>query len=146
MLMVFSDITDKTDKLIAIIKDDPVRPEIPLCDRLGPNKNIFIEYINDKPLAVVCVSYQDIVPININQLNEWSDIPKIATFYTVWSYYPGAGRKIIFSVRDYILENKKTIKRLVTLSPPTNMARKFHLQNGAFELRINKDTINYEYK
>ena len=43
------------------------------------------------------------------------------------------------------IRNKKTVKRFVTLSPCTEMARKFHLQNGAIELRQNEWTVNYEY-
>jgi hypothetical protein len=37
------------------------------------------------------------------------------------------------------------IQRAVTLSPPTAMARKFHLRNGAFELQVNSTTVNFEY-
>lgn len=145
-------ILDINDKLISLIRDDPVRPEIPDCDRIGLNKDVFIEIVDDKPLAVTCVSYQSNVPTNVAELMEWpylstvvKNIPDIVVFYTIWSYKPGAGRSLIFSVRDHILKNRINIKRFVTLSPPTHMARKFHLQNGAFELRVNKDTINYEY-
>ena len=35
--------------------------------------------------------------------------------------------------------------RLVTLSPKTKMARRFHLNNGAVLLKENKYTDNYEY-
>jgi len=38
------------------------------------------------------------------------------------------------------------IETYVTLSPKTEMARKFHLKNGARELRENSDTVNYIYK
>jgi hypothetical protein len=34
----------------------------------------------------------------------------------------------------------------VTLSPKTEMARKFHLKNGAEVFRENPDTVNYLYK
>jgi len=33
----------------------------------------------------------------------------------------------------------------VTLSPKTNLARRFHLKNGAIVFRENIDTTNYEY-
>jgi hypothetical protein len=33
----------------------------------------------------------------------------------------------------------------VTLSPKTDMARKFHLKNGAKIFRENEETVNYEY-
>jgi hypothetical protein len=34
----------------------------------------------------------------------------------------------------------------VTLSPKTEMARKFHLKNGAEVFRENPDTVNYLYR
>ena len=37
------------------------------------------------------------------------------------------------------------IKRFVTLSPKTEMAKKFHLRNGATELQENETTVNFEY-
>jgi len=38
-----------------------------------------------------------------------------------------------------------TITRFVTLSPKTEMARRFHLKNGAVVFRENEETVNYEY-
>ena len=35
---------------------------------------------------------------------------------------------------------------LVTLSPLTEMARNFHLNNGAEEIQVNDETQNFEYK
>ena len=138
-------ITDQSDPLANLINDDPVRPEIPLTERLGINREILVEMIDDKPTAVVCVCYQHFVPDRVDSLVAAASAPEIAVFYTIWSYKAGAGRRLIFSAREYILENKKTVKRFVTLSPPTDMARKFHIQNGAIELRINNSTVNYEY-
>ena len=37
------------------------------------------------------------------------------------------------------------IDRLITLSPLTDMARKFHLKNGAKEVQVNLTTQNFEY-
>jgi hypothetical protein len=34
----------------------------------------------------------------------------------------------------------------VTLSPKTEMARKFHTSNGAKTLKENDETVNYEYE
>lgn len=138
-------ITDRNDPLANLINDDPVRPEIPLTERLGINREILVEMMDDKPAAVVCVCYQHFVPDRVDSLVAAASAPEVAVFYTIWSYRSGAGRRLIFSARDYILENKKTVKRFVTLSPPTDMARKFHIQNGAIELRINDSTVNYEY-
>ncbi len=38
------------------------------------------------------------------------------------------------------------LQSLITLSPLTEMARNFHLRNGAFELQVNEKTQNFEYK
>ena len=62
-------------------------------------------------------------------------------FYTVWSYL-GAGFTIILE-KDYI--QKYAIKSFVTLSTKTEIARKFHLRNGATELQENETTVNFEY-
>ena len=37
------------------------------------------------------------------------------------------------------------LNRLVTLSPLTDMARNFHIKNGAKELQVNETTQNFEY-
>jgi hypothetical protein len=67
-------------------------------------------------------------------------------FYTIWSYSKGSGRELIQQATPEIKKLKPTIKNVVTLSPQTEMARKFHLSNGAHEWRVNNDTINYAYE
>jgi hypothetical protein len=47
---------------------------------------------------------------------------------------------------DQIKEQFPTVTRFVTLSPKTEMARRFHHKNGAVTLRENEDTVNYEYQ
>jgi len=37
------------------------------------------------------------------------------------------------------------VKRFITLSPQTEMARRFHLRNGAVVLQVNTTSVNYEY-
>ena len=39
------------------------------------------------------------------------------------------------------IKKSNHLNRLVTLSPLTDMARNFHLRNGAFELQVNKETL-----
>ena len=48
---------------------------------------------------------------------------------------------------DLIKKIKKSnhLNRLVTLSPLTEMATKFHLRNGAKLLQVNESTQNFEY-
>jgi hypothetical protein len=133
------------DPLIALIKDDPVRPEIPGEHRVGTHKEILVLSSDDAPRAVVCVSYQDQVPSTVEELTAPTGDATIAVFYTIWSYAPGAGREMIFQARDHVMQTRPTVTRFVTLSPPTEMAKRFHLKNGAGVFRINADTVNYEY-
>ena len=74
-----------------------------------------------------------------------SDICIRDSAYTVWSKKKGGGRLI---VKEVFKKIKKTnhLNRLVTLSPLTDMARKFHLSNGAIEIGVNETTQNFEYK
>ena len=53
-----------------------------------------------------------------------------------------------FALKEVFKKIKKTnhLNRLVTLSPLTDMARKFHLSNGAIEIGVNETTQNFEYK
>ena len=57
----------------------------------------------------------------------------------------GGGQAMIGQARDFLRNNYPHITRLVTLSPPTALARRFHIKNGARELQINRDTVNFEY-
>jgi hypothetical protein len=138
-------IKSPTDALFEILREDPVRPGIPNQTRIGTNRDVFVSRDQDRVLAVTCVSYQDQIPDREEQLFEHSDDPLVAIFYTIWSYCPGAGRDLIFQVQDWIREHHPHIQRFVTLSPPTEMARKFHTKNGALVLRSNPETVNYEY-
>jgi hypothetical protein len=70
----------------------------------------------------------------------------VAVFYTIWSYTAGSGRRLIMSARSWIGMNRSNVQEYVTLSPPTDMARVFHIRNGAEVLRVNADTVNYLYR
>ena len=136
------------DSLCALIADDPVRPEIPLEFRVSESSEIIVsqdEY--GKPTAVVCVLYRDSVPRSREELLEFASYePVVAVFYTIWSYQPGAGRRLIVMARRHIESSRPYIKKYVTLSPPTEMARVFHLRNGAQVLNVNADSVNYSYE
>ena len=133
------------DPILRVIDDDPVRPEIPVDFRITENREVLILLKDEKPQAVVCVAYMDSIPTNCEELFFKSNEPDTVIFYTIWSYTPGAGRELIFKARDHITSTRPSIKRFVTLSPPTEMAKRFHLKNGATEFRKNLDTVNYEY-
>jgi hypothetical protein len=135
-----------TDRFFEFLKDDPVRPHIPHVNRVGDNKNIFVlRDTDDTAKAITCVSYQDFVPATEQDLFSLSEYPTVAVFYTIWSYKPGAGRDLIFNAVRHIKDTRPEITQFVTLSPHTEMARRFHHKNGAVTLRTNEDTINYEY-
>jgi uncharacterized protein YuzE len=135
-----------SDKFVDLISQDPVRPHIPRTERVGANKDIFVTRDeNDNVQAITCVSYQLTVPCSESELFETCNDPQVAVFYTIWSYAPGAGKKLIFNAVKHIKENQKTINRFVTLSPKTDMARKFHIKNGAVVFRDNEESVNYEY-
>ena len=134
-----------TDAYFNLLKEDPVRPHIPHDLRIGTNKDIFVDKEQEKANAITCVSYQNIIPEDESKLFSPCDVANTAIFYTIWSYTPGKGRQLIQDSVNYIRENNKSINRFVTLSPKTEMARRFHLANGAVVFRENEDTINYEY-
>ncbi len=136
------------DQTLSYIADDPVRPYIPASDRIESNKKVFYLTNHDNDvLAIVCVAFTDSVATTEQELNRFIryDTTNICMFYTLWSYAPGAGRELALNMIKYIKENYPQIKRIVTLSPKTEMARRFHIKNGAFELQINADTVNFEY-
>ena len=133
------------DQFFNLLSQDPVRPAIPHTQRLGDNKDIFVLRDGDLVKAITCVSYQNFVPLTEGELFTECDNPNVAIFYTIWSYVPGAGRQLIFDSVAHIRESHKNIERFVTLSPPTELARRFHLKNGAEVFRQNVETVNYEY-
>lgn len=137
-------IKDLHDPLIDLVKDDPVRPAIPTASRIHDHAEILVLVEDDQPAAVVCVAYLDQVPTTETELGRSGD--NVAAFYTIWSYQPGAGRRMIRAARIHIATSRPEIKTYVTLSPKTEMARKFHLSNGASMLADNETTINYLYE
>lgn len=134
------------DSWTGLIKDDPVRPEIPLEDRINGNAEvIFLVDEQDEPMAAVCVRYCSEVPSMVDEMLSDPGPANVAVFYTIWSYRSGAGGKLIFAAREHILKTRPQITRFVTLSPQTEMAKRFHLKNGASIFRENSETVNYEY-
>ena len=85
------------------------------------------------------------MPTDVYDLQKIDNDPNVAIFYTIWSYKPGAGAKLLRQAVENLKEGYKGIERFVTLSPKTELAKKFHLKNGAYILRENEQTINYEY-
>jgi hypothetical protein len=101
--------------------------------------------VEDQVRAMVCVSLQNSVPADVAELGYTGDEINTAIFYTIWSYSSGAGTELLLSAVDSIQERYPNIKRFVTLSPKTEMARRFHTRNGAIIYKENANTVNYEY-
>jgi hypothetical protein len=139
-------ITTITEDLETLIKDDPVRPEIPVTDRINSNSRIYMLKDGDQTQAVTCVKFLNAIPEAVDDLVGVVESATTAVFYTIWSYTAGAGRNLIIEAQKSIEQEFPGIDTYVTLSPKTEMARRFHLKNGARELRENSDTINYIYK
>lgn len=140
-------IRDLSDNLLNLIKDDPVRPEIPAEQRVNENSRIFVlKDDNDQPLAVTCVKFLDHIPAAVDDLAERAVHTNTAVFYTIWSYAAGAGRTLIEQAQQQIKSEHPEVETYVTLSPKTEMARRFHHKNGAETYRENPDTVNYLYK
>jgi hypothetical protein len=135
------------DFYLAYLKDDPVRPHIPAEFRIKKPNQVWVleDDFSGEIDAIICVAYTNGVPTTEKELAEFCDKDgDIAVFYTVWSYTKGAGRDIVFGVARQIKQTRK-VSRYVTLSPKTEMARKFHLANGAIVLQENPESVNYEY-
>lgn len=139
------------------ISDDPVRPELSNDFRTSYGRKIFGVKYKDEIHAVMCFAFTNKIPKTVDELDQFSkdaflqsvnrdqNVGKIAIAYTVWSKKKGGGKLIVKQVYKMI-KRSNHLNRLVTLSPLTEMARKFHLRNGAVELQVNEETQNFEYK
>lgn len=138
-------ITDISDPLLDLVRDDPVRPELDRDFRVATNRFV-AAWLTPEIGAMTCVSLQTQIPRDLSELGRCDPNPCCAVFYSIWSYVSGSGSKLLFATRDQILLRWPMVKRFVTLSPTTEMAQKFHLRNGARICRVNTNSINYEYE
>ena len=138
-------IKDINDPLTRVIKDDPVRPHIPLDQRINEAAEILILKAGEEILAATCMQWLKDVPEDEQDLIDMAKDRNIAVFYTSWSYSPGAGATLLQQAAAWLKTEFKDITGIVTLSPQTAMAERFHLKNGAKIRRQNETTVNYEY-
>ena len=139
------------------ISKDPVRPELDNDFRTSYGRKIYGVKYKDEIHAVMCFAFTNKIPKTVKELDLLSKdaflqsaqrsqkIGKIAIAYTVWSTKKGGGKLIVKEVFK-VIKKSNHLNRLVTLSPLTEMARKFHLRNGAVEIQVNESTQNFEYK
>ena len=136
--------------------EDPVRPELDNAFRTSYGRKIYGVKFKNEIHAVMCFAFTNKVPKDVTQLDKFShdaflqstqrgqSVGKIAIAYTVWSKKRGGGKLIVKEVFKKIKKSNH-LNRLVTLSPLTDMATKFHLRNGAKLLQVNESTQNFEY-
>jgi len=139
------------------IQEDPVRPELDIEFRTSFGRKIYGVKYKQEICAIMCFGFTNEIPKSVKELDLMTrdaylqsalrdqNVGRIAIAYTVWSKKKGGGKLI---VKEVFKKIKKTnhLNRLITLSPLTEMARNFHLRNGAIELQINDETQNFEYK
>ena len=137
--------------------EDPVRPELDNVFRRSYGRKIYgVKYMGEIH-AVMCFAYTNEIPKNVDELDKFShdaflqsaqrdqNVGQIAIAYTVWSKKKGGGKLIVKEVLKKIKKSNH-LNRLVTLSPLTEMASKFHSKNGAKLLQVNETTQKFEYQ
>jgi len=149
-----------------LIKDDPVRPNLFSADDArfhGPFR-VFAEVDDESKeiQAVVCVVLTAFVVTEEDDLlmlasgeffmetEDGIDVtnaePTVACPYSIWSYKKGAGRRLINSLIEFVAVSFPSVGSVVTMSPKSDTALKFHVSNGAEMFAVNEDTINYSYE
>jgi hypothetical protein len=147
LLELFDSVTDFT------IEKDIVRPEYDRNFRIGSNREVFGWGEESNYASLCCIAYCSEIPTTMKELEDDTSIisphkSDIAVAYTIWNNsdtVKGAGRSLILALQEYFSFDRN-IMRLVTLSPLTEMAKKFHLSNGAKLLQTNSESYNFEYK
>ncbi len=137
--------------------EDPVRPELDNEFRKSYGRKIYAVKYKKEICAIMCFGFTNDIPKDVRELDLMTrdaylqsahrdqKIGKIAIAYTIWSKKKGGGKLIVKEVFKMIKKSNH-LNRLITLSPLTEMARNFHLKNGAEELQVNETTQNFEYK
>ena len=137
--------------------EDPVRPELDVSFRTSNGRKIYGVKYKKEIHAVMCFAFTNKVPKNVEELDKFSqdahlqstlrgqNVGQIAIAYTVWSKKKGGGKLIVNEVFKKIKKSNH-LNRLVTLSPLTEMATKFHSKNGAKLLQVNENSQNFEYE
>lgn len=139
------------------VAEDPVRPELDLKFRQTYGRKILgLKDDVGEIAAIMCFAFTNEVPKTVEEMDTLSyDAAlqsvhragvqgSIAIAYTVWAKKKGGGRAIVNEVYKMVKKSNH-LSRLITLSPLTDMARNFHIKNGAKELQVNEKTQNFEY-
>ena len=130
--------------------EDPVRAELNNEFRTTYGRKIYGVKYKDEICAVICFGFTNEIPKTVKELDLMTKdaflksvlrdqkIGQIAIAYTIWSKKRGGGKLLVKEIFKMIKKSNH-LNRLVTMSPLTEMARNFHLHNGATELQVNKE-------
>ena len=139
------------------VREDPVRPELDVEFRRSYGRKIYGVKYDKEICSIMCFGFTNEIPKSVKELDLMTRdaylksaqrdqrIGQIAIAYTIWSKKKGGGKLIVKEVFK-LIKKSNHLNRLITLSPLTEMARNFHLSNGAEELQVNEKTQNFEYK
>ena len=137
-----------TDKPALWESSDPVQPGLDVAFKTAKGRGVFglKNNIGDWK-AFMCYARTFLIPKDVDELTKFTNEDgNVVIPYTVWSHEKGSGRIIINEVLQYVRANPSFgVDRVVTLSPQTEMARRFHVRNGASVFRLNDETVNFEY-
>lgn len=139
------------------VNEDPVRPELSLEFRQAYGRKIYgIKDEEGDIAAVMCFAFTHGIPKSVEEMDKLSKDAAMqavhragvqgstAIAYTVWAKKKGGGKHIVNEVYKMIKASNH-LNRLVTLSPLTEMAEKFHIKNGAKLVGKHLTTQNFEY-
>ena len=152
-----------------LIKDDPVRLKLfkDNSKRFEDPFHVYAE-INDETgeiAAVVCTIVCKFVPqdeyqIKLVAMGKTKQIEEqlkereemhgelgvVLCPYSIWSYQRGHGRKLINNLLEAAPILHPEVDAVITMSPHTDTAMRFHLNNGAGIFSTNDACVNYEYE
>jgi len=152
-----------------LIDGDPVRAKLFKKNsvRFEDPFHVYAE-VNDETgeiAAVVCVVICKFVPQDerqlkfiaagkLDQIEEQlaereaihGELGTVLCPYSIWSYQRGHGRKLINNLLEATPIMHPEVDAVITMSPHTHTAMKFHLSNGAGIFSSNEETVNYEYE
>lgn len=154
------------------IEDDPVRPNLFEESFIRFRGNFYVYADVDKDdfgytvNAIVCVTICPFLPQTEDQLELYASgdmgdglqvleeilderetrAGVIFCPYSLWSYSKGSGKKLINDLLEAVPILHPEVDHVITMSPPTKMAMRFHVGNGAILLSPNENTVNYEYE
>ena len=135
-------------------EEDPIRPELDNKFRTSYGRKIYGVKYKNEICAIMCFGFTNEIPKTVKEqdlmtkdahlqsIRRDQKVGKINCLYMVKEE-----RWINLLLKKYSkIKKSKHLNTLITLSPLTDMARNFHLRNGAIELQVNNETQNFEYK